>query len=81
MCLAVPAQVIECNWDARTATVDLAGVKKEISVMLLDTVSIGDYVLVHVGFALNVISEIEAKKTLSLFTQAEIIGATDEVHK
>ena len=50
MCLAIPAQVVELRPDDN-ALVDLAGVKKEISLALLDGVAVGDYVIVHVGYA------------------------------
>lgn len=73
MCLAIPAQVVACNLVDQTATVNLGGVVKEISLMLVDHVSVGDFVLVHVGFALHKISPLEAKKTLALFAQANVL--------
>ncbi len=72
MCLAIPAQVIELR-DGDNAVVDLAGVKKEISLSLVDGVAVGDYVIVHVGYALNKLDPEEAEKTLALF--AEMGGA------
>jgi len=72
MCLAIPAQVIELR-DGDNAVVDLAGVKKEISLSLVDGVAVGDYVIVHVGYALNKLDPEEAAKTLALF--AEMGGA------
>ena len=66
MCLAIPAQVVELRPDDN-ALVDLAGVKKEISLALLDGVAVGDYVIVHVGYALNKLDPEEAEKTLQLF--------------
>ncbi len=71
MCLAIPAQVIELR-DGDNAVVDLAGVKKEISLSLVEGVAVGDYVIVHVGYALNKLDPEEAEKTLALF--AEIGG-------
>jgi len=68
MCLAIPAQVIELR-DNDLAVVDLAGVKKEISLSLVDDVVIGDYVIVHVGYALNKLDPEEAAKTLALFAE------------
>lgn len=73
MCLAIPAQVIELR-DGDNAVVDLAGVKKEISLSLVDGVEVGDYVIVHVGYALNKLDPEEAEKTLALF--AEMGGAS-----
>lgn len=64
MCLAVPGKVLER--DAHMATVDMAGVKRQVSLDLVDNVSEGDYVLVHVGFALQKIDEQEAVETLEM---------------
>ncbi|VVC75532.1 Hydrogenase-2 operon protein HybG [Aquicella siphonis] len=66
MCLALPAQVIELLEDQR-AIVSLGGVRKEISTSLLETVSAGEYVIIHVGYALTRLDEQEAQKTLQLF--------------
>jgi hydrogenase expression/formation protein HypC len=66
MCLALPAQVTQLLDDQR-AIVNLGGVRKEISISLLDTVSEGDYVIIHVGYALTRLDEEEAQKTLRLF--------------
>jgi hydrogenase expression/formation protein HypC len=64
MCLAVPAEVIEVV-DATRARVSLGGVVKEIALHLVDDVAVGDYVLVHVGFALGKIDAEEAARTLA----------------
>lgn len=70
MCLAIPAQVVElCEGD--NAVVDLAGVRKEISLSLVEDVALGDYVIVHVGYALNKLDPDEAAKTLALFAQID----------
>lgn len=76
MCLAIPAQVIELR-DHDLAVVDLAGVKKEISLSLVDDVAIGDYVIVHVGYALNKLDPEEAAKTLALFAEIGELPATN----
>ncbi len=68
MCLAIPAQVVELR-DGDNAVVDLAGVRKEISLSLVDGVAVGDYVIVHVGFALNKLDPEEAEQTLKLFAE------------
>lgn len=68
MCLAIPAQVVELR-DGDNAVVDLAGVRKEISLALVDNVAVGDYVIVHVGYALNKLDPEEAAKTLALFVE------------
>lgn len=75
MCLAIPAQVIELRV-GDNAVVDLAGVRKEISLSLVEGVQVGDYVIVHVGYALNKLDPEEAEKTLALF--AEMGGALQE---
>ena len=65
MCLAVPAQVVELRMD-NLAVVEMDGVRKEISLALLDDVAIGDFVIVHVGYALNRLDPEEATKTLTM---------------
>ena len=76
MCLAIPARVAELLDDGG-AVVDVGGVRKEISLALMDGVKIGDYVIVHVGFAINRLDPEEAEKTLKLF--AEIGIQADEM--
>lgn len=68
MCLAIPAQVVELR-EGDNAVVDLAGVRKEISLSLVEDVCVGDYVIVHVGYALNKLDPDEAARTLALFTE------------
>lgn len=68
MCLAIPAQVVELL-DNDGAVVELGGVRKEISLALVDGVTVGDYVIVHVGYALNRLDPEEAEKTLQLFAE------------
>ena len=77
MCLAIPAQVVELR-DGDNALVDLAGVKKEISLALVDGVAVGDYVIVHVGYALNKLDPDEAAKTLKLFAEMGELAIADE---
>lgn len=66
MCLAIPAKVVELK-DGDQAVIDLAGVRKEISLALVEGVAPGDYVIVHVGYALQKLDPEEAAKTLALF--------------
>lgn len=78
MCLAIPAKVIELR-DAESAMVDVGGVKKQVNVSLLPGLALGDYVIVHVGYALSKVDEAEAARTLALFAemgdlQQSIIG-------
>jgi hydrogenase expression/formation protein HypC len=82
MCLAIPACVIEIG-ENDMAVVDLGGVRKEVSLALVDGVAVGDYVIVHVGFALQRLDADEAEKTLALFREmAQLVAAEDarEVH-
>lgn len=73
MCLALPAKVVEIDEANENAVVSLGGVKKEISLALVEDVEVDDYVLIHVGYALNKVSEEEAAKTLALFAEAGLI--------
>lgn len=73
MCLAIPARIVEISPDAMSARVALGAVTKEISLALVDAAEIGDYVLVHVGYALNRISEDEAERTLALMAEAGML--------
>lgn len=64
MCLAVPAKIISIVKTAAVA--DMSGVKRQVDVRLVDRVKPGDYVLVHAGFAIEIIDAKEAKKTMKL---------------
>lgn len=75
MCLGVPARVMEVH--GTSATVEVGGARREISVLLLDRVAAGDWVILHAGFAIEKLSPEEAEKTLALFR--EISDAT-EIH-
>ena len=79
MCLAIPAQVVELR-DGDNAVVDLAGVRKEISLSLVENVALGDYVIVHVGYALNKLDPEEAAKTLALFAELGQLGDDTTIH-
>jgi hydrogenase expression/formation protein HypC len=72
MCLAIPAKVTALE-AGDMAVVALEGVKKRISIALLDDVAVGDYVLIHVGYALHKVSEEEAARTLALMAEAGIL--------
>ncbi len=69
MCLAIPSKIIEIK-DNQTATVDVAGARREISLMLIEDPQIGDYVIVHAGFAIHKIDETAAMESLELLRQA-----------
>ena len=74
MCLALPAQIVAINPATSMATASVGNVKVEVSLALVDEVALGDYVLVHVGYALNKIDEAEALKTLALFAEAGLLS-------
>ncbi|MBI9074828.1 MAG: HypC/HybG/HupF family hydrogenase formation chaperone [Desulfatibacillum sp.] len=62
MCLAIPSRIVDIQGDV--GTIDLEGVTRIINMALLDNARIGDYVLVHAGFAISVIDEVEAAVSL-----------------
>ena len=71
MCLAIPAQITKLL-DHRRAIVNVGGIEREISVALLNEINLGDFVIVHVGYALTKLDEEEAKKTLQLFAEMSL---------
>lgn len=73
MCLAVPAQVVSIDGPTQTAIVALGEVRKDVSLALVDDIEVDDFVLVHVGYALNKISPDEAERTLELFAEAGLL--------
>ncbi len=75
MCLAIPAKILSVDGD--TAVIELGGMRREVSVILLDNVSVGDWVIVHAGFAIERLSEEDAEQTLALFRE---IMDTNAVH-
>jgi len=68
MCLALPARVVELLPNQR-AVVDLGGVRKEVSIDLVDDAQVDDYVIIHVGYAIGKIDPEEAARTLALFAE------------
>ena len=71
MCPAIPARIVELL-DGDQCRVELGGVRKEISLALVDDAAVGDYVIVHVGYALTKLDPEEAAQTLALFAEAGI---------
>ena len=69
MCLGIPAQIVEFVADDEIAKVEISGVRRNVSVALCPEAGVGDWVLVHVGFALARIDEDEARETLALLAQ------------
>ncbi len=68
MCLAVPALVVAIDGDLM-ATVEVAGVSRKVALDLVPETKVGDYVIVHVGFAIQRLDEVEARETLSLLDE------------
>lgn len=69
--------------DGENATIDVSGMKKDISLALMDDATVGDYVIVHVGYALTKLDPEEAEKTLALFAEmgeAALHEAAREIH-
>ena len=60
MCLAIPTQIITVSADQQGATVSIDGIQKEISLALVEEIAVGDYVLLHVGYALSKVDTVEA---------------------
>ena len=77
MCLAFPMKII--NKDGHSATVEAGGVSREISLRLIEDAGVGDYVLVHAGFAIETIDEHEAQETLKLMEQIALLQEDDEI--
>ncbi len=69
MCLAIPMKIIQI--EDNKGIVHIGGVKREIGLQLLKEVQVGDYVIVHAGFAIQRLDEAEALETLSLFAEME----------
>lgn len=84
MCLAIPGQIKEFTADqAGVAVVDVGGVKRKVNVDLLreERLEVGDWVLIHVGFAMSKISEAQAREQLEILTMlGELDEAMEEVH-
>ena len=66
MCLAIPVRIVEVL-PGQQAIIDLSGLRKEISTALLADVAVGDYVILHVGYAIGKLDAAEAERTLAMF--------------
>ena len=82
MCLAIPAKVVQ-KLESDQALVEVGGVRSQISLMLVEGVTVGDYVIVHVGFAIARLNAEEAAKSLALFDEIarHLEENPDEVHQ
>ena len=73
MCLAIPARITAIDPTGQSATVALGAVTRDCSLALIEDAAVGDYVLMHVGYALNRISPQEAQQTLDLMREAGVL--------
>lgn len=79
MCLAIPVQIKEII-DENTAVAEISGLRKNISTALLDDVAVGDYVILHVGYALQKIDPEEAKRLLNSSLRTTLRQLWHEIH-
>lgn len=79
MCLAVPGQVMTIEDDPmRTAIVSFAGVTKSVSLAMVPEAQVGDYVIVHVGFAISRLDEEAAQRTLQTYADLAAAGSSNK---
>jgi len=76
MCLAIPTRIKSI--EGQTARVELGGVEMEISLLFTPEARVGDYVIVHTGFAISVLDEEEAQETLRLLAEMEAAADSDD---
>ena len=76
MCLAIPGRIVEVNEDGlmRMGRVDFGGVTREVCLAYVPEAQVGDYVIVHVGFAISQLDEDEAQETIRLLVESGILG-------
>ena len=81
MCLGIPGKVVEINDEGplRMGRVDFGGVRKEACLAYVPEVQVGDYVIVHVGFAISALDEEEAQKTLEMLRAIDAEGVAQEL--
>lgn len=77
MCLAIPVQILEIKDDDQ-AIVELSGVRRAVSLALIDNAAVGDYVIVHVGYALSKLDPDEAQKTLQVMAASGLLASAGQ---
>jgi len=77
MCLAIPALIQSIENDF--AKVDIGGISRAISIMLTPDAKVGDYVLIHTGYAISIVDQEEARETIKLFEEVARLEAENEV--
>lgn len=75
MCLAIPSKIIKIQ--NNMATIDVDGVQREASLLLIEDARVGDYVIVHAGFAIQKLDEAAARETLDLLREA--VAAVEKI--
>lgn len=73
MCLAIPVRIVSLD-PGQMATVEIEGIRKQVSIALINDPQPGDYILLHVGYALHKLSEEEALRTLDMMAEAGLIA-------
>ena len=76
MCLAIPTLIKSI--DGQNAQVEIGGVERKISLALTPEAKVGNYVIVHTGFALHVLDERDAQETLQIFAEMEALAAAED---
>ena len=79
MCLAIPSKIVKI--EDNVATIDVDGVRREASLLLLENPEVGEYVIVHAGFAINKINEEDALESLKLLKEAASLIFDDDKQK
>ncbi|MGA9178388.1 MAG: HypC/HybG/HupF family hydrogenase formation chaperone [Desulfobacterales bacterium] len=79
MCLAIPSKIVKI--EDNVATIDVDGVQREASLLLIENPEVGDYVIVHAGFAINKINEEDALESLKLLREAASLIFDDDKKK
>ncbi len=77
MCLAIP--VLVKSIEGTIALVDIGGIRRSVSVMLTPDVKVGDYILIHTGYAISVVDQEEARETLKLMEEIARLEAEHEI--
>ncbi|MFO8049727.1 MAG: HypC/HybG/HupF family hydrogenase formation chaperone [Desulfosudaceae bacterium] len=76
MCLAIPSRIVEIQ--SNVATIDVEGVRRQASLMLVEDARVGDYVIVHAGFAIQILDESAARESLQLLRDYFMSDGEDE---
>lgn len=81
MCLAVPGKLLDITGDGvlRSGTVSFGGINKQVSLAYTPEAKIGDYVIVHVGFAISLVDESEARQTFEYLKQMGELGELEQL--